>query len=123
MLRTRGPLGWLQSHDLRRNQEYDRFCFQLTPHRFELALFEFSFHQYFDQHIECYTLVRLSPRLQQWLFASHRILFGQQLMLHGNLKSLIRAQLHHSIYYIILSRFSHRYTSICFSQLLLSLRL
>ena len=79
MLKTRGPLGSLQSHDLRRIQEYDRFCFQLTQHHFELALFEFSFHQYFGQHIVCCRLVRLSPRFQQWLFALHRILFGQQL--------------------------------------------
>ena len=80
MLKTRGPLGWLQSHDLRRNQEYDLFCFRLIQHHFELALFEISFHQYFDQHIECYTLAQLSPRFQQWLFALHRILFGQRLM-------------------------------------------
>ena len=77
--RTRGPLGWLQSHDLRRIQEYDRFCFQLRQHHFELVLLSFSFTQYFGQRIVCYKLVRLSPRFQRLAFALHRRLFDQQL--------------------------------------------
>ena len=80
MLRTRGPLGWLQSHDLRRIQEYDLFCFQLRQHHFELVLFEFLFHLNFGQRIVCYKLVQLSRRVLRLLFLFFFILFGQQLM-------------------------------------------